>query len=112
MGATSVTGIGTGSAEAACKGAQGRQTLGVGHLIGPHIVNAGIAALSGSGTASLAIPPLSGASTDYVVIATQQDTSSPSACGATIAESNGAWTITFKGENSGTLSYAVISVGN
>jgi hypothetical protein len=112
MGATSVTGIGTGSAESACKGAQGRQTLGVGHLIGPHVVSAGVVSLNGSGTASLEIPPLSGASTDYVTIATQQDASSPSACGATIAESNGIWTISFKGENNGTLSYAVISVGN
>ena len=38
MGATSVTGVGQGSAEASCKGAPGRQTLGVGHLIGPHVL--------------------------------------------------------------------------
>ena len=112
MGATSVTGKGFGSAESANKGAQGRQTLGVGHLIGPHVVNAGAVALSGSGTATLNIPPLSGVAADYVVLATQQDSSSPSACGAVLSVTSGEWSIAFKGENNGTLSYAVISMGN
>ena len=40
MGATSVTGVGPGSSEPYNKGAYGRQTLGVGHLIGPHVVQA------------------------------------------------------------------------
>lgn len=112
MGATSVTGKGFGSAESANKGAQGRQTLGVGHLIGPHVVNAGKVALSGSGTATLEIPPLSGADNDYVVMVSHLDSVSPSACGATLSVSNDVWTISFKGENNGNLSYAVISVGN
>lgn len=112
MGATSVTGKGFGSAESSNKGAQGRQTLGIGHLIGPHVVNAGTVTLDGGGTANLNIPPLSGGAENYVVLATQQDASSPSACGAVISEVDGEWSVSFKGENNGTLSYAVISVGN
>ena len=112
MGATSVTGKGFGSAEASNKGAQGRQTLGVGHLIGPHVVNAGAVTLGVSGTATLNIPPLSGVAADYAVLATQQDSSSPSACGAVLSVTDGEWSIDFKGENNGVISYAVISVGN
>lgn len=112
MGATSVTGKGFGSAESANKGAQGRQTLGVGHLIGPHVVNAGRVSLNGSGVATLEIPPLSGSGSDYAIIATQLDSVSPSACGVTLSVSNDIWTLSFKGENNGSLSYAVISVGN
>jgi len=111
MGATSVTGKGFGSAEAANKGAQGRQTLGVGHLIGPHVVYAGSVQLSG-GAATVNISPLVGAASDYIVLASNQDTSSPAAVGASLSESNGDWTLTVGGSGTDTVSYAIISVGN
>ena len=109
MGATSVTGIGTGSAEAACKGAQGRQTLGVGHLIGPHVVSAGTTTLSG-GAKALEIAPLTGVADDYVVLAT--DKTAVQAVKAVLSVSNDIWTITFTGTSSDVIQYAVISVGN
>ena len=65
MGATSVTGTGPGSAFGWNKGSQ-EMTLGVSHLIGPHVVAAGVAALtSGEGTVylpfltsgAMAVPP-------------------------------------------------------
>lgn len=109
MGATSVTGVGAGSAEAYNKGAQGRQTLGVGHLIGPHVVTAGTATLSG-GTKALEIAPLTGVAADYVVITT--DYTAANAVKAVLTVSNDIWTITFTGTGSDVIQYAVVSVGN
>jgi len=109
MGATSVTGVGAGSAEAYNKGAQGRQTLGVGHLIGPHVVTAGTATLSG-GTKALEIAPLTGVAADYIVIAT--DYTAANAVKAVLTVSNDIWTITFTGTGSDVIQYAVVSVGN
>ena len=109
MGATSVTGIGTGSAEAACKGAQGRQTLGVGHLIGPHVVSAGTTTLV-STSKVLEIAPLTGVAADYVVLAT--DYTAAAGVRAVLAVSDDIWTITFTGTGNDVIQYAVVSVGN
>lgn len=110
MGATSVTGVGQGSSEPYNKGAQGRQTLGVGHLIGPHIVYAGSGTLSG-GTLAVEIPPLTGVAADYVVIASSQDASSPAGAGGTIAVSSDIWTVTLNGNGTDVVSFIVVSVG-
>ena len=109
MGATSVTGVGQGSAEASCKGAQGRQTLGVGHLIGPHVVSAGTTTLSG-GTKALEIAPLTGVAADYIVLAT--DYTAAAAVKAVLTVSSDIWTITFTGTTTDVIQYAVVSVGN
>ena len=109
MGATSVTGVGQGSAEASCKGAPGRQTLGVGHLIGPHVVSAGTATLAG-GTNALEIAPLTGVAADYIVLAT--DFTAANAVKAVLTVSTDIWTITFTGTGSDVIQYAVVSVGN
>ena len=109
MGATSVTGVGQGSAEASCKGAPGRQTLGVGHLIGPHVVSAGTTTLSG-GTKALEIAPLTGVAADYIVLAT--DYTAAAAVKAVLSVSSDIWTITFTGTTTEVIQYAVVSVGN
>jgi hypothetical protein len=109
MGATSVTGVGQGSAEASCKGAPGRQTLGVGHLIGPHVVSAGTTTLAG-GTKALEIAPLTGVAADYIVLAT--DYTAAAAVKAVLTVSSDIWTITFTGTSSDVIQYAVVSVGN
>ena len=66
MGATSVTGTGPGSALGWNKGVPGETTLGVENLIGPHVVAAGVTALTGGvGTVylpfltsgAMAVPP-------------------------------------------------------
>ena len=67
MGASSVTGVGQGSAlKAGQKGAK-HATLGVNNLIGPHVVAAGRVTLS-SGAAVVHLPLLPGAATDYIVV--------------------------------------------
>ena len=109
MGATSVTGVGQGSAEASCKGAPGRQTLGVGHLIGPHVVSAGTTTLAG-GTKALEIAPLTGVAADYIVLVT--DFTAAQAVKAVLTVSSDVWTITFTGTSADVIQYAVISVGN
>lgn len=65
MGATSVTGVGVGSAIGANKGSE-HVTLGVGKLIGPHIVAAGTETLSGT-TATIELPAPASAVTGYAV---------------------------------------------
>lgn len=61
MGATSVTGVGPGSAAPYNKGAA-EQTIGINHLVGPHIVAAGVTTLAAaSGQATVVnIPVASG----------------------------------------------------
>ena len=63
MGATSVTGKGLGSADGMNKGSS-RDTLGVGHLIGPRVVYAGNWTLVGA-TDTIEYPTLSGVVGDY-----------------------------------------------
>ena len=65
MGATSVTGVGLGSSLGGNKGAQ-EVTLGVGKLIGPHIVAAGTETLSGT-TATIELPAPASSVTGYAV---------------------------------------------
>jgi hypothetical protein len=65
MGATSVTGRGNGSADGMNKGSS-RSTLGVDHLIGPRVVNAGVVTMSAS-TKDVDFPTLSGVVGDYSV---------------------------------------------
>lgn len=66
MAASSVTGVGQGSAEGQNKGTE-RMTLSIDKLIGSHIVAAGRATLS-SGAATVTFPkPLSGSNTGYKI---------------------------------------------
>lgn len=107
MGATSVLGTGPGSAESANKGAQGRQTLGVGHLIGPYIVAAGKVTLS-SGAAVVAVP-VSGATADYVLLLSNQ--TDGTAMSGTVSVSSGTAVLTFTGTGADVVGYALVKVG-
>lgn len=67
MTASSVTGIGNGSAEPHNKGAE-RMTLGVGHLIGTRIVLSGNVTLNDGGSGSVTFAQeLEGDASDYIV---------------------------------------------
>lgn len=55
MGATSVTGKGAGSADGLNKGSE-HMTLGAHHIIGPHVLAAGVVELEGT-TATIYLPP-------------------------------------------------------
>ena len=65
MGATSVTGVGNGSADGLNKGSS-RMTLGVDHLVGPRVVDAGVVTMSAS-TYGVELPTLSGVVGNYSV---------------------------------------------
>jgi len=69
MGATSVTGVGYGSADGKNKGSE-HMTLGVGHLIGPRVMACGSVTTTGGGVATVNIPLLAGVAGDYVVMVT------------------------------------------
>lgn len=107
MGATSVLGTGPGSAESANKGAAGRQTLGVGHLIGPHIVAAGKVTLS-SGAAVVTVP-VTGVTADFVLLLSNQ--TDGTAMSGTVSVSGSTATLTFTGTGSDVVGYALVKVG-
>lgn len=107
MGATSVTGVGPGSAESMCKGAAGRMTLSVEHLIGPHIVAAGSVTLSG-GAAAVHIPLLPNAVGTYIVLVTDQTANH--SCYGSIALGTDT-TITLAGTSTDVLGWAIVSIG-
>lgn len=66
MGATSVTGVGPGSAEGLAKGPRERNFVGVEKLIGPHVIGAGqVTLVAGAGTVTFR-DPLPGFTPDSV----------------------------------------------
>jgi hypothetical protein len=71
MSASSVTGVGVGSADGNNKGSQ-HMTLGVDHLIGPRVVNAGSVILSSGtpSTANVSFGTELSSATGYFVVAT------------------------------------------
>jgi hypothetical protein len=81
MGATSVTGVGHGSAEGASKG-NDQTSLGVKNLIGPRVIYASKVTLS-SNVATVQVPVISGSTSDYIVLATSVNASSANAVAVT-----------------------------
>src|SRR5438874_360261 len=107
MGVTSVTGVGHGSAEKiGCKGSE-HMRLGVGHLIGPHVVYAGTATLSG-GTKALHFPLLPGVAGDYVVVGGNQTNANAWKAVLTLPSDS---LITFTGTSSDVIGFSVVKVG-
>ena len=104
MGATSVTGTGLGSADGFNKGSE-HMTLGVNHLIGPHIVAAGVETLSGT-TAVIEIPPQTGVNTDYGVLLTNNSSTNAFHTGL---QSN--WTFTVTAGSGNIVWWAVVKNG-
>lgn len=109
MGATSVTGKGLGSADKRQKGSE-HLRIGAEKLIGPRPVAVGHVTLSGSGTATVILPPVD-TNYSYVVLANDTNTSAAAAVGASIATSGSATTLTFKGTNSHVVMYGVFKFG-
>lgn len=105
MGASSVTGVGQGSADK--KGHKGSEHLfvGVEKLIGTRIVLSGSVVLVG-GTASVSFPKtLSGSSSDYIVLC---NGSSAYAYASSVSTTG----FTANGTGTNTVSYAVIRTTN
>ena len=108
MGATSVTGVGLGSAVPNNKGSE-HMTLGVGHLIGPRVVAAGSVALSG-GAATVKIPLLDGVVGDYMAIT--NDVTGNNASNGVVTFSGGNTVLTLAGTSTDTIQWAIIKIGN
>ena len=108
MGATSVTGVGYGSADGKNKGSA-HMTLDVGNLIGPRIMGAGSATLS-SGSATVILPALDGVTADYFVICSDASGTAAATSG-TLAISGSTTTLTLKGTGTNAVKWAIVKVG-
>jgi len=102
MSASSVTGVGPGSAEGSNKGRQG-SSIGVERFIGPHVVAAGAAT-----TATVVLPLLPGSVGDYIAMVTDAS-GSATAVSATLAFNTNDTTITVDGSTDYT--WAIMKVG-
>jgi hypothetical protein len=107
MAATSVTGVGPGSADKQQKGSE-HLRVGVEKLIGPKAIAVGQVTLSG-GTATLDLPVLPGVAGNYVVLA--NDTTAAAAVKTVLAITATGTTVTFTGTGSDVISYGVFHVG-
>ncbi len=110
MTATSVTGIGLGSADGSNKGSE-HMTLGAAHLIGPRVVAADEATLDGSGDLTVILPILPGVSADYMVTATDSDIAAANAVGADIVITSTETTVTLIGAVDQTVSWVIMKRG-
>lgn len=108
MGATSVTGVGPGSADN--KGSE-RMSLGAEKIIGPRVVYAGSVTTDSSGDAVIKLPELAGAASDYVVVATEAGVAAAAAVAASLAVSGGVSTVTVKGPVSTAVAVLVVKAG-
>ena len=113
MGATSVTGVsGAGSVAGIQKGSE-HMSLGVAKLIGPKVVGANTVTLSGSGTATVAIPAPVGTTSQYVVMLTSNNSGTTpyiSTGLATVANSSD-WNFVITGANNAVVNWCLVNVG-
>jgi len=108
MAATSVTGVGLGSADGKNKGSS-HMTLGVGHLIGPRVMAAGTATLAG-GAATVVLEAMDGVSGDYIVVVGDASGTAAATSG-TLAITSTATTLTLAGTGTNSVTWAVIKLG-
>lgn len=111
MAASSVTGIGQGSAEGSNKGNE-HVSMGVGHLIGTRVVAANRVTLSG-GVATVTFPsPLTGDKANYVVICNALNSSTVARPSALNNDGNGNFaSFAVAGGSSDVVYYIVSKVG-
>lgn len=108
MGATSVTGVGHGSAELNSRGPKERGFVGAEKVLGPRVMSAGTVTLSG-GAGTVVLPVLDGVAADYVVMV--QDATAANAASASLAINANDTTLTFAGTASDVLHYSILKVG-
>lgn len=109
MGATSVTGVGLGSADKKIKGSE-HLSIGANKLIGPRIVAAGTKTLSG-GAGTVVLPALAGSSSNYVVMVTDTNASATAVSGSLSISAGTSTTLTLAGTGSHVLAYVIVKVG-
>ena len=104
MGATSVTGIGHGSVEGKDMGRK-EYTVAGNRLIGPRVVAADTTTLA-AGAATVVLPMLPGAITNYIVVAT--DSTAANAVKAVLANGVEDTHITLAGTGTDVIQWAII----
>lgn len=113
MGASSVTGKGIGHA-VSVKGSE-HQTLGAEKLVGPRVVVADEVTLSDAnpGVATVVLPLLNGVRGDYLVVATDADSTAAGAVAAQLSldSTNERTVVALTGPTSGLVAYAIIKKG-
>ena len=108
MGASSVTGVGLGSAENLNRGRKDFH-IGVERLLGPRVMCAAIKALSG-GAGTVVLPKLPGVVADYVVLVSDASGTAAATSGTLTFNTNDT-TVTLAGTGSNSLHWAVVKVG-
>jgi hypothetical protein len=108
MGATSVTGVGHGSADLTSRGPKERGFVGAEKVLGPRVMASGVVTLVG-GALTLVLPVMGGVSADYVVMC--QDATAANACSAALTISANDTSVVFAGTSTDVLHYSIIKVG-
>jgi hypothetical protein len=110
MAATSVTGKGLGHA-VSVKGSE-HQSLGAEKLVGPRVVVCDTVTLTGT-SATVILPLLSGVVGDYIVLATDADSTAAAAVAAQIAldSVNERTIVSLTGPSSGVVAYSIVKKG-
>jgi hypothetical protein len=110
MGASSVTGVGLGSADKRQKGSE-HMRLGAEKVIGPRVVYAGNHTLDGSGDLTIKLPVLPGATANYIVMATDSHVTAATAVAAAIVINSTETTVTLKGTAGQTAYVMIVKAG-
>jgi len=108
MGASSVTGVGLGSAELTCRGPRERNFVGAEKILGPRVVAVGTGAV---GTAKILQAVADTTASHYICLA--NDTTGGNAVQTAIAvdATTGDMTLTFTGTGTDAVVYAVLKTG-
>jgi hypothetical protein len=110
MGASSVTGVGLGSADKRQKGSE-HMRLGAEKVIGPRVVYAGNHTLNCSGDLTIKLPVLPGETANYIVMATDSHVSAATAVAAAIVINSTETTVTLKGTAGQTAYVMIVKAG-
>ena len=110
MGASSVTGVGQGSADKRQKGSE-HMRLGAEKVIGPRVVYAGRVTTDSSGDATVNLPELPGVAADYVVVVTETGVAAAGAAAVSMTITGGTTTLTVKGPASTACNIVVVKTG-
>lgn len=109
MAATSVTGVGLGVGKG--KSAKNGRTMSV-PILTPHVITAGHATTSGSGTVTVTFPaPLTGSNVNYAVVVTPASGTTVARVSKTDNSDSNFSSFTITGANSTAHSYIVVSTG-
>lgn len=110
MAASSVTGVGRGSAVKKQKGSE-HVRLGAEKIVGPRVVYAGKATTDASGDVTVVLPRLPGVAANYVTFVTETGVAAAGACAVSLTLSANATTLVLKGPASTECNVVIVKAG-